>query len=374
MNFFNENNEFFSEMSNCNDFIYYFDCDNENRFNFGFENENGYGNEYGNEYEYENKYEKKIFSENSNFNLNVENLTSDNTMKKTNELDGNIPKNYISIDEIEKNIFDKETYKDIFTFDIKNKLIKDIQTEESFLNKKRFKDITDNNESNNNFSIEKEKPNKRGRKPKNEQGERKHSKNSGDNIILKIKTKLFNYLIKNLNKTLKKKLGKIDTKRIIYDLDQKYIKQLKRSINLQLLDKPLKNLLSLDISTKYNNQKIPINTNKINIQKILNNEPDDTIKFIFNMTFRDWIECFICKKNLYELLSINNIENNFLIDFESIKEITDGLNEFLKEIAEENDDNYFSLFIYYLYNYECWFFNKKGKIKTKVNHEISIEI
>ena len=372
MYFFNDINSSFSGMSNYNNFLYNFDCDNENGFNFDFDNENGNGNEYENEYE--NQYGKKIFSENSNFNLNEENYTSDNTTKKTNKLDCNIPKSYISIDEIEKNIFDKETFKDIFTFDIKNKLIKDIQTDESFLNKKRFKDITDNNESNNKFSIEEEKPNKRGRKPKNEQGERKHNKNSGDNIIIKIKTKLFKYLINNLNKTLKKKLCISFNKRIIYDLDQKYIKQLKRNINLQLLDKPLKNLLSLDISTKYNNQKIPIDTNKINIQKILYNEPDDTIKFIFNMTFRDWIECFICKKNLYELLSINNIENKFLIDFESIKEITEGLNEFLKEIAEENDDNYFSLFIYYLYNYECWFFNKKGKIKTKVNYEISIEI
>ena len=192
MYFFDEANKSFFEMSNYNNFLCNFDCDNENGFcNFDFDNENGYGNEYENEYK--NKYEKKIFSENSNFNLNEENYTSDNTMKKTNKLDDNTPKNYISIYEIEKNIFDKEAYKDIFTFDIKNKIIKDIQTDESFLNKKRFKDITDNNENNNKFSIEKEKPNKRGRKPKNEPGERQHSKNSGDNIILKIKTKFNSY-------------------------------------------------------------------------------------------------------------------------------------------------------------------------------------
>ena len=344
MNFFNDENKSFSDMFNYNPFLYNFDFDNEN------------------------EYENKNFNENSISNLNEEDYTSDKSLKKTNILDGNTPINYISLNEIEKNIFDKEIYKDRFTFDIKSKLIKDIQIDESFLNKKRFKDISDNN---NKSSIEKVKTNKRGRKPKNEEGERKHNKNCGDNIILKIKTKLFKYLIKNLNKTLNKKLGKNDNTRAIYELDCKYIKQLKRNINLQILDMPLKNLLSLDIRSK--SPKMPKDTNKINIQKILYNDQDDTIKFIFNMTFRDWIDCFICKKNLYELLSKYNIENN-IIDFESIKETKEGLNEFLKEIAEKNDDNYFSLFISNLYNYEYWFFIKKGKIKTKVNNEISIEI
>lgn len=97
-----------------------------------------------------------------------------------------------TLDKIQNGIFDKEIYKTRFTSDIKSKLNINIQINEPFLNKKRYREeFTDNNDvydpkdNNNNNQFKIETINKRGRKPKNEIGERNHNKKSADNIIKK---------------------------------------------------------------------------------------------------------------------------------------------------------------------------------------------
>ena len=47
-----------------------------------------------------------------------------------------------------------------------------------------------------------------------------------------------------------------------------------------------------------------------------------------------------------------------------LKKIEDNLirvDALLKEIAKNNNDEYFSLFTFYLYNYELWFSSKHGR-------------
>lgn len=302
-----------------------------------------------------------IYNENNiyNYNLKDEISTIEKTKKKTNNKDNN-PICW-TLEKIQSNIFDKEKYKTRFTSDIKNKLIKNIEINEPFLNKKRNREFTVNNDvydsrdSNNNNQFEIEAIKKRGRKLKNEIGERKHNRKSADNIIKKVKSNLFkfcNYFLNNILKEIKSEI-------LIYDLDYKYINQLKKEKDLKYIEMPLKDLFSLNISPKY--EDLAFDTNKINIQNLLNDNEDDTIKFCFNMTFRDWIDIFTYKKNVSELLFKYNDNNNNSIDAKRIEENIIGVDELLKNIAKKSNDEYFSLFTFYLYNYELWFSCRNGR-------------
>lgn len=173
-----------------------------------------------------------------------------------------------------------------------------------------------------------------------------HNKFSSDNIIKKIKTNLFNYLIIFINSILPKECQKYSLKKLKYD----YTNQLKKDNEINYLNMALKVLLSLDISPKYTMSDVKIN--KINIEKILDiKKNNEYIINIFNMTFREWIDIFLLKK-----------ESNIIIN---------GLEDLLTDIYEknDNDNHYFSCFVYYMYNYEKWFIIKKGR-NTQVKKSI----
>jgi len=330
---------------------------------------NSYEQDFDSELDMDNNNGNNLNSDNDNFNDNNENNTynlyskdDSSTLvkaKKKLNVKGNNPICW-TLDEITNKIFDYKANKNMFSSDIKSKMKKDIQIDEPFLNRKRNIEFSITNDtygsidSNNKNQIKRETAIKRGRKPKNEEGQGKHNKNSPDNIIKKIKCKLFNYCILFLNNVL---IGINNTK--ILDLDYKFINQLKKDLDLKFLGMTLKDLFSLDISPKY--QDMPHDTNKINIQKLLCNNKDDTLEFIFNMTFRDWIDIFTYKKNVSELLSKYNNDNNIGIDAKKIEENMIGAHELLNKISKKNDDEYFSLFTFYLYNYELWFSSRNGR-------------
>ena len=70
------------------------------------------------------------------------------------------------------------------------------------------------------------------------------------------------------------------------------------------------------------------------------------------MTFSQWIDVFT-----------NKIENSFDFEF-------NGLQNVLNNLYNNEDDEYFSRFIFYLFNYQNWFQNKKGrKPKRKINSD-----
>ena len=167
---------------------------------------------------------------------------------------------------------------------------------------------------------------------------KKHDKNSTDNIIKKINIQLFNNLIKFINFRLS--TAKLDIYKL-KKIDYKLYSRTSREINVKNLNMKIKDLLSLEISSKYSLVKDK-NENKKNIQELLKIAKEKnyiTIESVFNLTFRDWIDLFTMKK-------------------EGIK--IDGLDSLLNKILENiEDEEYFVNFVFCLYNHERWFLFKK---------------
>ena len=214
------------------------------------------------------------------------------------------------------------------------------------------------------FNVNVEKENKRGRKT-NKSGRNKHDKNKSDNIIKKIKAILFKssltFMNNILNMNKEKKLLKLDY--------YKYVNKLKKENDLNLLKMTLKDFFSQEISKKYKTKESPEH-NKIIIDNLINDimaEKEENIKdninyktimFIFNITFEDFIDIYTYKKSLDDLLNDYKINKNE-IDYMRIKNNIRGINDISKDITKKNEGKYFSLFIFYLYNYKRWFYLRK---------------
>lgn len=201
---------------------------------------------------------------------------------------------------------------------------------------------------------------KRGKKAKNNTNNtynRIHDKMKADNIIKKIKGKIFEYGIIFLNSLMNKNNKE---EKLLY-LDYKYINKTDRESNLKYLNMKLENLFSQDISSKYNTKEK--NFNKNLIEKVLKENKDETIKFAFNLTLRDWLDLFTLKKSVKELLK----ESDKNIDCETIKKSISDINVFLNDIKEKNGEKYLTPFIVLLYNYERWFKIKRGRKMNKNN-------
>jgi len=322
----------------------------------------------------------EIFNENQYDNDNsIRNLspnekisTSDNTKFKIN-LKEDKPLLY-SFDDIKQKIFKNIVYKKKFLFDVDKIFIKDEQIEALYLNKKRYRNYTDDDyikeilENENKENYEQENKKRRGRKPKIE-GREKHNRMASDNNIKKIKAAIFKYLNIFLNNVINYKNSPKEKRNKIYNINYCFINQLKREIDLKYLNMPLKDLFSLlNVSPRYTT--ILPESNKIYIKRLLSKETDEAIKFAFNMTFRDWLDIFLFKKEVKDLLNEYNVKGDKNAICEKIKESLVGVDDLLNNIAakENKNKNYFSNFTFYLYNYELWFFIKKGrKSKTKSN-------
>ena len=113
----------------------------------------------------------------------------------------------------------------------------------------------------------------------------------------------------------------------------------------------LKDLASLEPSKKYSSNKDP-EFNKKTISNLLKAEEkncDKIIENFLNMRFGEWIDIFTLK---------NKIDHDFEFN---------GLHDSLESISNEFDEEYFSRFVFYLYNYKNWFKNKKGRNVKKIN-------
>lgn len=220
---------------------------------------------------------------------------------------------------------------------------------------------------------------KLGRKKKDDPQKGKHTKHSNDNMIKKIKSHLLDYLIlffnnilnslfddnkiKSYIKIIKNNQSIKDPKKedLIKNLDYNTImNKTEKEINLKFLKMPLKDFLSQDISNKY--KTFNKNTNKRVIEEILLNEKDnEIIKFIFKkLTLGDWIDIFTYKKELGDFGALD--ENNQKLIMDHFIRV-DKLLEKIYDL--KNGDNYFSLFITILYNFERWFFIKTGRHRSK---------
>ena len=223
--------------------------------------------------------------------------------------------------------------------------------------------------------IKEENKIKRGRKSQNYENREEHNKMSSDNIIKNIKSKLFLLLIESINNIIKKSA---EDKPKLYKLNYKFVNQLNKEIDLKYLNMTLKELISMEISSKY--KIIPSDANKTFIESLINKtnetkeefgEDYDTILFVLNMTFREWLDMFTYKKNINDLKAQHNQLKN--INFEKIENNISSLNNLLEELMDKHDEKYFSFFIFYLYNYERWFSIKSGRNRKNKNNIIIID-
>ena len=175
----------------------------------------------------------------------------------------------------------------------------------------------------------------------------KHTKSDSDNIIKKAKALFFKHSIDYINAFIKQNTkNKIE---LLYLDYKQYVERLKKDFDLELLNSKLKDFVSLNISEKY----LSITNKEFNkniIKDILEKEKENsTIINFLNMTFNDLIDIFLFKKTFNDYIKFG------------------GFLEDLQTIAGKSDEEYFSKFILFSYNYENWFLNKKGRTRKKSN-------
>ena len=194
--------------------------------------------------------------------------------------------------------------------------------------------------------------NKQGRKLKfgNEKG--KHNKYSPDNIIKKIKRIFFTNAIEYVNKLLLnyKQTFKCSDKlkKLNYGL---YVNKSKKQNDSDMLNKLLKNIVSGKINGR-NNIKYGDNYNEKIINKISEKlDKDNELYLLLNMTFSEWIDSFLFK-------SINESNDDNMNDL---------LLSQLKGVEDNEKEIYFTIFVYYLYNYQNYLNFKKGRNRYTKN-------
>lgn len=220
---------------------------------------------------------------------------------------------------------------------------------------------------------------KLGRKKINDLTKGIHNKLSGDNIIKKIKINFLNYSQLFLNEVLNTYL---DKRKIIYNdifkekkskkediiksLNDKIINKMTKKAELSLLDKSLKEIFSNDISAKY--KTLPANFNKQIIEKIMIEEKDNVnIMFVFNLTFREWIDIFTYKKDIQ---SITNFDAEKM---QNLTQLFVHVEILLLKIYNGYNIKYLAYFIIYIYNYERWFLIKKDRKKENIKNSFENE-
>jgi hypothetical protein len=184
-----------------------------------------------------------------------------------------------------------------------------------------------------------------------------HDKFSDDNLIRRIKATVINALFVYINKILKiiynNSAGK---EKELLKHNQYQVINSKADYNGDFLRKSLKNIFSVDISSKFKNYDTNHNKNIING---LLNEKDERkrliFKKLFNLTFLDCIEHIRNTKFIIELQGLTPLE----------------------EMCKSFDDiNYREKFKYYIFNLETIIGIKKVRNRPKKNElkEINIPI
>lgn len=194
---------------------------------------------------------------------------------------------------------------------------------------------------------------RKGRKSNSDSSQRNHHKMSSDNIIKKIKSKLFENILQFINNILNNLNSINEKKKILKDIDYKYINKIKKEFDLDLLNKSIKDILSFEVSEKFRCQK---DFNKIMIEELIKNKNDNKfLIFALNMKFREWIDIYTLKKEFKEFN--DTFSDDLFKSMPKVKDMIEGV------FNKNKEKNYISSFIFYLYNYENWFIMKRSKKK-----------
>lgn len=209
-----------------------------------------------------------------------------------------------------------------------------------------------NNEENKSEIVQKKELKKKGRKLKNSQSPSSHDKYMDDNIRRKIKHFVLKSLLEFINEEIKKKYNnKVGKGVFIKQLMTNNKKQKDNAtvlFNREFLKKPIGEIFSDDLTTRYT--KYPLDHNKKLIDSLKNEEDinkSSYFKKIFDLHFQDALEHFRGSKVIDEL--------NGMKTFDSIKE------------QFNNDVSYLELIEYSIQNFEKLLYRKrirKGKKET----------
>ena len=252
--------------------------------------------------------------------------------------------------------------------------------EKKFLEKKRenLREINEEEEESNSkekneykkiksgsiFEIFKEckKEVEKGRKKKFNMGG-KHNKFSPDNIIRKIKTNLFDVVLRFINNSMepveienpkKNSKKKLYSKPFLLKINKDIIKNTNVDLNINLLNSKLKEIFSNDVSKKVENHGL--DKNKKLIEKIYKEKIQIKTIPILEMTLLQCLEQFRGSKKYKEL---SGLEDEF---DRVIKEL---------KLKDESDD-YIENFTNLVNTFEIFYSNKRPR-KPKKKEEKTIE-
>ena len=276
-------------------------------------------------------------------------------------------------------MFNIENRKNFINKNNNNDLIK--KEEEKLLNKKRKREkILDTKKTQNRlkkkerkkekiFYFKKIKKYQQGRRGKLDNDKRKHNCNSEDNIINKIKTHFFHYIRDIISKNSNNENEKVK----IIKFQKEFVANLKKDINIELLETKLVDILrNQKISTK--NKNSDKDQNKTIIDKIYVEKKEERVMKILELEFRELLIIFRRKLNKpedeKELKKIEKkIEGLDLItndDYDDTKYLIDDIekqNSNNNRMNETELEEYIEKVKECCKNYEKWFYDKIEKTK-----------
>ncbi len=186
-----------------------------------------------------------------------------------------------------------------------------------------------------------------------------HDKFADDNMKKKCKNIVLKCILEFINNKIKKlynnDIGHGNSEKNLKTLGEESTKTTTAVSYRDFMKKKLKDIFSEKISTKYSN--FSPEHNKMIIESLIKEKDDSKKSYfgkLFNLTFEDCLKNFRGDTGLDELKGFKNLD-----DF--VKE------EIVKK-SEENGEEYFKYFAYYIKNYEK-LINKKTKKLGKNSNE-----
>ena len=223
--------------------------------------------------------------------------------------------------------------------------------------KSRNDDISKNTQKIFNITKEYERQNKKGRKRKfNLSSNGKHDKFCYDNIVRKVKTKLFEIILFFINLSIipiEKENQKKNSKKkefykpLLVKIDQEIIKTINVEDNLELLESKLKDIFSNKTSKKY--KHLGLDRNKKIIDEIYEQKIQKNTISILNKTFDQCLD------------HINGI--NYDEDLAGLE--LRYLNIFKELRSKGNCEDYISEFKDMVKNFKSFYKNKKARKKKE---------
>jgi len=258
--------------------------------------------------------------------------------------------NYISnasTGNTEPNSEDKQT--DLLNQKRKREEIKNKDKNEVFsIKEDKEEEDMEENIGENKIGLEEEDELERNKKQKNKnKGRRKkdvnynnkaeHTKFKEDNIVRKIKTSIFKYILEILNNSLN------NTFLNFYALDTEVSENLRKDINEELFKRTICDIyMNSDLNKRYIQKS---RSNKKLIQKILKENTEKRTIYILNKTFQDILNYIRDKDREYFLGIIRKKEE---------KNKNTCIKDYMQLVEE------------LLNNYENWFYKKKARNFTKI--------